>query len=373
MAQHAVVLYQEASQKYYCICDQISDDIVLEPSQYLMHKTRQRRSPNTIKRSAYVLSYYLDYMAMNGLSLEQIWEMKYEQQHEHFTNFLHWLKTGIHSNEEYLKKPSNETCNAYLKEIFRFYDFLEQQIGYKKRLKVLSDTQFVVHNSVGIRKVLNRRSFDGYLKEQGHQGKTIEQDKILTLLQACANCRDQILLLLLAETGFRIGELLGVRYAKDIDFKEHIIFVNFREDNENNARAKNAEFRRAKISNETFLILRFYIEEYKDLIFNQEFLFINLSEEYKGKPMKYGTAYAMLGRLEQKTGIKATPHMLRHYFSNERRKDGWPMELISKALGHKNIETTMRYLNISEDELIKISDAFYQKHQPLFEIDRLLQ
>ncbi|MCI8285915.1 MAG: tyrosine-type recombinase/integrase [Firmicutes bacterium] len=371
MAQYIVVLYREVNQKYYCIRERLSGDIVLEPSQYLMHKTRQKRSPNTIKRSAYALSYYLNYMAMENLKLDMIWEMKYEEQHEHFTNFLHWLRNGIHSNEKYQKKPSNETCNAYLKEVFRFYEFLErgERVG---NLKVLSDAQFIVRNSIGIKRVLKRRSFEGYLKEQGHQGRSIEQDKIIVLLQACANCRDQILLLLLAETGFRIGELLGVRYEKDINFKEHIIYVNFREDNENEARAKNAELRRAKISNETFAILRFYMEEYKDLIFTQEFLFINLSDDYKGKPMRYGTVYAMLERLEHKTGIKATPHMLRHYFSNERKKDGWPIELISRALGHKNIETTMKYLNISDDELIEVSDVFYQRHQSLYGIDHLL-
>ena len=54
------------------------------------------------------------------------------------------------------------------------------------------------------------------------------------------------LLLLLAETGFRIGEILGNRYATDIDYENHLIYVNFREDNENDARAKNAEFRKAK-------------------------------------------------------------------------------------------------------------------------------
>ena len=85
----------------------------------------------------------------------------------------------------------------------------------------------------------------------------------MILLKACANCRDQILLLLLAETGFRIGELLGVRYATDIDYERHLLYVNFREDNENGARAKNAEYRR-QISDAT-LNSAVYIEEYKTL------------------------------------------------------------------------------------------------------------
>lgn len=249
---------------------------------------------------------------------------------------------------------------------------MEQENKHSGNLKVLSDTQMIVRNSIGIRKILNRKSFRGYLKEKGHQGKTIEQDKIVELLQECANSRDQVLLLLLAETGFRIGELLGVRYAEDIDYERHIIYVNFRDDNENGARAKNAEFRRAKISDATFDILMFYIEDYKELILGQEYLFINVSGDYVGKPFKGSGVYAMLRRLEKKTGIKASPHMLRHYFANARRKDGWKLEMISQALGHRNIETTMKYLNITEDELIEVSDAFYNRHQAMYGVQNLL-
>ena len=150
------------------------------------------------------------------------------------------------------------------------------------------------------------------------------------------------------------------------------MYFSFREDNENNARAKNAEFRRAKISDATFDILTFYIEEYKELILKQEYLFINVSGDYAGKPFKVSGVYAMLRRLEEKTGIKASPHMLRHYFANERRKDGWKLELISQALGHRNIETTMKYLNITDEELIQVSDEFYSKHQAMYGIQDLL-
>ena len=82
--------------------------------------------------------------------------------------------------------------------------------------------------------------------------------------------------------------------------------------------------------------------------------------------------HAMLRRLERKTGIKASPHMLRHYFANARRKDGWKLEMISQALGHRNIETTMKYLNITEDELIEVSDAFYNRHQAMYGVQNLL-
>lgn len=372
MAQYEVGLQLEKHKKYYFIRELETRAIVQLPSKYLMHKMRSNISPNTNRRSAFAISYYLNYMEECNLNLGDVYLMKYSKQHEHFTDFLLWLKAGGHSWEKYSKLPNNETCNAYLKEVFRFYSFIEREEDYGQGLKVLSDGQFIVRDSVGIKRTLKRRYFHGYLKENGHIGKTIEQDKIVTLLQACVNCRDQVLLLLLAETGFRIGELLGIRYAEDIDYENHTLSVNFREDNENNARAKNAEFRKAKVSSDTFDVLMSYFEQYKDLIMKQKYLFINISGDYKGQPFRSSGVYALLDRLEKKTGIKASPHMLRHYFANVRRKAGWRLELISQALGHRHIETTMKYLNITEDELMEVSNEFYSRHQGLYGVQDLL-
>ena len=102
-------------------------------------------------------------------------------------------------------------------------------------------------------------------------------------------------------------------------------------------------------------------------------MIINISGDYAGKPMQDSGVYALMERLQKKTGIKVTPHMLRHYFANARRKAGWKLELISQALGHRNIETTMRYLNISDQELIDVSDEFYRKHQSIYEMPKRIE
>lgn len=389
------------------------EEIEILPSKYLKHLDQINASPNTVKSAAFALSYYYNYLQEQTIGLDEITLLSYSEQNKHFIDFLYWVKSGKHT--EHKTQTSNKTCNMYLGAVFRYYQFLAledvlpmlkvlrvKKVSYfdsmgvnhqnavnsfkgffkeeesnleeitSEEIQELSDMRIIVHNSVGVKRTLYRNTFHGYLQEKGHIGKTIEQDKIVILLKACANCRDQILLLLLAETGFRIGELLGVRYATDIDYERHLLYVNFREDNENGARAKNAEYRKAKISDATFEILQFYIEEYKDLIFQQEYLIINISGDYAGKPMQDSGVYALMERLQKKTGIKVTPHMLRHYFANARRKAGWKLELISQALGHRNIETTMRYLNISDQELIDVSDEFYRKHQSIYEIDKLL-
>ena len=177
---------------------------------------------------------------------------------------------------------------------------------------------------------------------------------------------------MLAETGFRIGEVLGIRYTEDIDYENHTIKVIFREDNENYARAKNAEIRRAKISNETFDILMFYIAENRKMLNKTKYLFITLSGNTKGQPLTANAVYSVFRLLKKKTGIAVTPHMLRHYYANERRKVGWSLDKISKALGHKQLATTESYMNIEDEEMTDIMEQYYKENQGLYDINRLL-
>lgn len=88
--------------------------------------------------------------------------------------------------------------------------------------------------------------------------------------------------------------------------------------------------------------------------------------------MKVDSVYDMFGRIEKKTGIKLTPHMLRRYFAMERWNAGWPLELVSQALGHRHLETTIKYLSIMDDKLIEASNDFFEKHSDDYGIKQLL-
>lgn len=372
MNPYVVEKVQDNSVTYFFIRCMEDMSIMPLPTKYLTHRVKAKASPNTIKRIALSISYYLTYLEDKELIMGDVLELPYDKQHEHFTDFLMWLKNGSHTDGKKVKLPSNSTCNIYLRDVFGWFQFLELQYEQFDNLKVLSSRVVSFTSSIGLRFSVTHKHFEGYLPEDEHIGRTIEKDNILILLEACVNCRDQLLLLLLSETGFRIGELLGIRYTEDIDFDKHTIRVQFRDDNENEARAKYAEYRRAKISNATFEILMYYLAEYRELLKNTEYLFVILSGETTGQPESVNTVYSMLRRLEDKTGVKATPHMLRHYFANERHKNGWDITLIQKALGHKQISTTEKYLDIDTDELSKATDEYYSQNKALYAIDKLI-
>ena len=372
MNRYTVESITDGEDVYYFL--RCADDmsIVAAPSKYLKHKTKSRRSPNTVKRIAFSLSYYLSYLEKLGLTLSDVYDMKYDRQHAHFTDFLLWLRRGGHTEDEHLACPNNATCNAYLKDVFGWLAFLEVQEETHGNLKVLQSHVVTFRNSIGLKFSLTRKTFRGYLIEDEHIGRTIERSSIQELLNACTNMRDRLLILLLAETGFRIGELLGVRFGSDIDVKRHTIRVVYRGDNPNKARAKNAGQRSALISNETYNVLLCYLSEYRDLVQKSGFLFISLEGETAGRGVTVSGVYSMLDRLEKRTGIKATPHMLRHYFANERRRSGWDISLIAHALGHKRITTTEKYLNIAGEELEAASAAYFENTKELIRAEDLL-
>ena len=66
---------------------------------------------------------------------------------------------------------------------------------------------------------------------------------------------------------------------------------------------KNAEYRKAKISDDTYEFLMYYLAEYRELLQHQNYLFINISGETAGQPLKVDSVYDMLGRMERKPAL----------------------------------------------------------------------
>lgn len=372
MRRYEVGTVKEGADRYYFVREK--DTFAIEPltAKYLkLHYIESNRSPNTARRAAYALCFYLEYLNGKQMGLTGPYDLPFDEQFQHFTGFLTWLKQIPYKIEDQTI-PRNKTCNAYLKDVFRFYSFFEAQHPEAGYLKVVSYQQSVVVNAVGVRKTLRYRAFNGYLKEEERDVRAASQEEILDTLKACTNCRDQLLILMMAELGFRLGEILGIDYTKDIDYERHEVKVRFRADNENESRAKNAEERRGKLSNDTFQFLLHYISEYRELLQHQTFLFINIAGDTKGKPLKAASVYDMFDRMEKKTGVKLTPHMIRRYFGNLRYEAGWALELISYAYGHRHLETTTTYLDIVDNRLIDASNRFYEETRDVYGVDELL-
>ena len=100
MRRYELEKEREGSTVYFFIRDVETLDIVLLPTKYLMHKIRSKCSPNTVRRSALAILYYLEYIHGKKKELTDVYQMPYVEQTNHFVEFLYWLKAGKHTRDK---------------------------------------------------------------------------------------------------------------------------------------------------------------------------------------------------------------------------------------------------------------------------------
>ena len=213
----------------------------------------------------------------------------------------------------------------YLGAVFRYYQFLALE-DVLPMLKVLRVKKVSYFDSMGVNHQNAVNSFKGFFKEEEPNLEEITSEEIQELINACSNDRDRLLIAMMAETGLRLGEILGIHYTEDIDFERRTVRVRYREYN------------------------------------------TKLTGKNKGEPLDADSVYSMLKRLSKKTDINSHPHQLRHYFAEERRKEGWDLNDIRFALGHKKVETTIKYLGENNERLIEATDQYYSNNEDLYQI-----
>ena len=237
------------------------------------------------------------------------------------------------------RKPA--TVNQYLAAVFGFYDYLARVgVGLAEDLMTWrragrrSYKPFLYHatkaNPIKVRPVK--------LTVPRRKPKTLSEKEILAIVEACEHLRDRFLFALLAETGLRVGQALGLRHA-DVLSRSRELRIVPRSDNANGARAKIPD---VEVIPVTAGLLRLYSEymhaEYGDL--DSDYVFVNLWAEPYGWPLTYNNVNQMVRRLRSRTGIDFTVHMLRHSAATEMIRAGMPIEVAARLLTHRSSVTT---------------------------------
>ena len=87
--------------------------------------------------------------------------------------------------------------------------------------------------------------------------KTVTDEQVVMLLDACLTQRDRFLIHLLDQSGLRIGEALGLRH-EDLSLRRKLVHVVPRTDNANGARAKGLKHRHVPVPDSVFDIYARY-------------------------------------------------------------------------------------------------------------------
>ena len=157
-------------------------------------------------------------------------------------------------------------------------------------------------------------------------------DEVEALMKAAGQVgRDRMLVLVAYRHGLRVSELVGLKWDQ-VDFRRAQIHVN---------RLKNGSPSTHPIEGDELRLLRLLLRDYPDTPF--------LFTTERGGPLTRSTVSKLISRAGQKAelGFPVHPHMLRHGTGYYLANKGIPTRTIQAYLGHKSIQHTVRYTELS--------------------------
>lgn len=173
--------------------------------------------------------------------------------------------------------------------------------------------------------------------------ETITDEMIEKLRDNCTCVRDLAMIDLLYSTGIRVGELVGLNIS-DIDFEERECIVFGKGDKE----------RRVYFDAKAKLHLQEYIESRTD---DNSALFVTLDAPHAR--LKISGVEIRVRELGRKLNIdKIHPHKFRRTMATRAIDKGMPIEQVQKILGHSQIDTTMQYAIVNQNN-VKVSHRRY--------------
>ncbi|MGE6552983.1 tyrosine-type recombinase/integrase [Bacillus mycoides] len=332
-------------------------EMVIPVMKFIKYKDNTGTARNTLRSYCYALKLYFEFLEQKEISYTNVGI-------DELAEFVRWLQnpfqhvkvTSIYNTS---KKRKARSINIYLDKVYAFYDYLMRHEDYSmdlserlKRQVSASRSNFknLLHHTLK-NKVKNIKILK--LKVPKETLKVLSSDQVQTLIDACSNIRDKFLLALLYETGMRIGEALSL-HLSDIVPVARKVHIRDRGELINGAEIKTVcSPRTLDISKELADLYRRYILEVHTNDVDTDFIFIKLTGNREGQPLDYQSVQALFKRLEAKTGIKVTPHMLRHTNITELWKTGeMRPESIQKRAGHAHIQTTMQmYVHPTEEDI----------------------
>ncbi len=138
-----------------------------------------------------------------------------------------------------------------------------------------------------------------------------------------------------------MSEVVSLKTGNIDSKRMHILIEN----------AKGKKDRMVILSPVVLIMLREYWNAYKPL--QKGFLFAG---QYAGDPYSTRSHQLVLDAAKQKAGIikQGSVHALRHSFATHLLDKGTDVTMIMKLLGHNDIKTTLKYLHVTNRDMLQI-------------------
>jgi len=326
-------------------------------------------SPNTVRSYAKGLQMWWAFLGEAGLS----WE---DPEVQTLRRFLTWLTSGLAPSVSPLQRPdpvtprmAEATVSIRLAAVVSFYRYHHDVHGrgaaiaiatasparrgrYRPMLAHLGSR----HRAPSAPLRLRRRS--------PGPPPLLSPAQVAAILDGCAtfdatagvwrgSLRDRLLFATLVETGMRLGEVLCLTHADWHVGRGGTPFVEVvPKEQPHGQRVKGGRHRRIYVSDTLERLYSDYLwllaeaaEEAGRALDDSWFVFVNLAREPRFAPMRPETVYATVRRLRRTLGDAVPkswgPHWTRHTHATALLLAGVPEHVVSRRLGHADIQTTM--------------------------------
>jgi integrase len=337
------------------------------PVEQWLEAHRHLWSPNTVRGYATALAQWWTFLEQRGETGR--WG---EVGVPAVTGFLSWLRNGRtveHALVALPGAPAAETLEARLAALISFYRWQEAVFSVPVAGRLLRGAPRRAP-ARGLLAHLDARtpatpSSLVRVRRQRHRDRPplLLPGQIQAILDSCAvhdpaggqwvgNLRDRLLFALLAETGARLGEVLGMRIADFVMGRGDTAYVEIvpREDNANGARVKMMRPRRVYVGADLERLFADYLTyvacraaELGLPLTAQAPMLVNLSRPPLLAPLREGTVRDKITALRRK-GIGPpgwSAHWFRHSHATALLLGGTPDWVVARRLGHAHVQTTL--------------------------------
>jgi integrase/recombinase XerD len=259
-----------------------------------------------------------------------------------------------------LKAYSSSTLRTYLGEMKQLLGLLKdipaddlETVHLKRYLLFCHEKLHLTENTLHSRmnalkyyyeQVLGKEKFFWEIprpKKQLQLPNFFNKDEIAAIINSVENIKHKTMLMLSYSSGLRVSEVVRIR-TKDIDSSRMCILIR---------QAKGKKDRIVKLSPVLLIMLREYWTKYKPA--RDGVLF---QGQYAGEPYSTRSLQLVLAAAKQKAGVlkPGSIHALRHSFATHLLDKGTDVTMIMKLLGHNDIKTTLRYLHVTNRDMLQI-------------------
>lgn len=251
---------------------------------------------------------------------------------------------------------SRKTIKAYLHYNIKFLNFarkspkeianedVKRYLEYLANKQVSNATLNLAINALKFyyTQILKRRFFFDikHPKKEKRLPVVLTKEEIRKMLEVTKNLKHKLLMEIMYASGLRVSEVVKLE-IKNIDLVEGIIRVNL---------GKGKKDRQTILSKRAIEDLKNFLETKKD---NNRYLFTGTQN--KGH-LSTRSAQKIVLQAAKLAGIKknVSCHSLRHSFATHLLEKGVDIRYIQKLLGHKRLETTQIYTQVSTQKLKEI-------------------